>query len=127
MLVFLVIHPIKRDNFLNGPSRCPLLNQISHTKWPCLIKLVILIWLTSLLIMPTKLLTYLLNIYLLKHIHIYPPNYLFIYLHNYLFIYIPTYLLSTYLFIYLHTYIYLPTYISTYILTYISKYIHLKT
>ncbi len=29
--------------FLNGSSRCPWLNQICHTKWPCLVKLDILI------------------------------------------------------------------------------------
>jgi hypothetical protein len=29
--------------FKNGSSRCPWLNQICHTKWPCLVKLDILI------------------------------------------------------------------------------------
>ncbi len=55
---------MKKKKSLNGRSRCPWLNQIGHIEWPCVVKLAILIWLVSLLVMPTWLPTYLSNIYL---------------------------------------------------------------
>ncbi len=86
--------------FLNGPSICPWPSQISHTKWSCLVELTTLIWLVNLLVMPTKIPTYLPSIYL-------PMSYLPKYV-------IPTYLLYTYLFINLfidQSINYLPTYL----------------
>ncbi len=115
----------KGQFFLNGPLKCPWIYQIGHTKWSCLIKLAILIWLTTLLIMPTKLhiyltYTYLHPTYLLTKICPTLPTYLpTIYLPIYLTIY-----LSIYMFIYRHTYIclpiiYLPIYLSIYMPIYI--------
>jgi hypothetical protein len=71
----------------------PMASQIGHTKWPCIIKSAILIWLVNLLAMPTKLPTYLLT----EHIPTYLPT---LYLPTYILLFI--YLLS----IYLHTYLY---------------------
>jgi hypothetical protein len=117
------------------------LKKMVHQDAHGLVKLAILIWVTSLLVMPTKLPTYLLYLpstYLCPtYILIYLPIYLLIYhlptiylpytyhLPTYLFIYLFTYLLSTYLpiFIYLPTY-YLPTYL---FVIYISSYVDLKT
>jgi len=93
---------------------------INHTKWPCLVKLTILIWLVNLLAMLTRLPTYLPNIYLPTYLnmsyvpiayHI-PTHVLFIYLHTYLLSIYPclTYLFAYHipthvLFIYLITYL----------------------
>jgi hypothetical protein len=59
-----IIHIIKKDESLKCPSRCPWPSQINHTKWPCLVKLAILIWLANLLTMPTIYLSTYLPIYL---------------------------------------------------------------
>jgi hypothetical protein len=110
--------------FKNDPPRCPWPSQINHTKWPCLIKLVILIWLANLLVMPTKQ-----PIYLLTYLNL-PMSYLPTYLPTiYLPIsYLPTtiYLLFTkvtYLFTYLpilNLFIHLPSiYLVRYLLTYL--------
>jgi hypothetical protein len=89
----------------------PMVTQIDHTKWPCLVKLVILIWLTNLLAMPTKVFTYLptcLNMFVLPT-YICPtylcliylcPTYYLPKLHNYL----PIYLYFNYIFTYILTY-----------------------
>ncbi len=119
---------------MNGSSRCLWHNQIAHIGWPCLVKLAILIWSASLLVMLTKLAT------------TYLPTYLpFIYLFTYLAIYyLPTYLLM-YLLIDLSTYIptyilhkevcaskkkgrkaCVPTYLPSYLITYLWKKLNFK-
>jgi hypothetical protein len=98
----LIIDLIKRDKFFNCPLRYPWLNQISYIKWPCLVKLAILVFkLPNIFIMPSKL-----------------PTYLFIYLPStYL---SPTYLIFTKI---IYLIIYLPIYQCIYILTIYQSYL----
>jgi hypothetical protein len=99
-----VVHLVKKEYKKNGPLKCPWPSQISHIKWPCLVKLTILIWLVSLLVcLLGYLLAYLPNTYLF--INNLPSTYRFILNMSYLFIYLSIYLLISYLFIYLPTYI----------------------
>jgi hypothetical protein len=44
-LVFFIVMTINKKGqiFLNGSSKCQGLRQIGHTKWPCLVKLAVLI------------------------------------------------------------------------------------
>jgi hypothetical protein len=112
------VHLVKKL-FLNSSSRCPWFTQINHIKWSYLIKLAILIWVVCLLIMLTRLPTYLPITYLcLIYLPIYLPTiYLpMSYLPIYLSIYLSKIYLCTFLFSYLLTY-YLPIYLPSYLPT----------